>query len=212
MEVVELATSLLSAKGSSDGDRLGGHLDVLNGLNDNNLADNVAVGDVVGADGRVTFGDGRVRGGRSRGRSGLGRRRLLLGEGINLGSLGGLLLEHAPGKIFARRRSDAGRVADARHWHLGGLGSRLVASGGTRAVLNNDISREGVANDARELLAGDHGRLVNLALALLVLALKGEDGAVRELAAAVGALIDSRLQEVGLPAADKVGMITKAYA
>lgn len=87
VEVVEPAASLLGIKSGCYGDglNLGGSSqhDVLNGLDDDNLADNLAVGDILGANEFVAGGEGSLGGGRGGSR---GRLRFGLGLGLSKGS------------------------------------------------------------------------------------------------------------------------------
>lgn len=83
--MVEPAASLLGIKSGCYGDglNLGGSSqhDVLDGLDDDNLADNLAVGDILGANEFVAGGEGSLGGGR-----GGSRGRLRLGLGLSKGS------------------------------------------------------------------------------------------------------------------------------
>ena len=82
--------------------------------------------------------------------------------------------------------------------------------GGLRAVLDDNIAGERLANQTSDLLVLDNLWNLHLAGTLLVLALKGEDGAVGQLATQIGALVDSCLKEVLIPAADEIAMVTEA--
>src|SRR4051794_40039636 len=94
--VGDLTASLVNPRGGRDGDRLSGHHDVRDRLDDDDLLDYVAVGNVVGADKLISLGDRRVRRGRGRsGSRGRGRGRGRSGGGLSLRARGRLLLEHA---------------------------------------------------------------------------------------------------------------------
>ena len=204
--VVQVAEVAALDIGLDCGGDSGSDGDVLDLLLDDDHADVLAVGDGLGADdGEVTIveagrlGRGRRgrgggsrrsgRGGRSRGRGGGARGGGARGGGgRGRGGRGGrrrgfrLLaggdLEDAP----LEDARGAGRVG-----HLGDLGSggddrRRRADGRLGAVENGDLAREGFADDAFAVLLGDNTGSLELALALVVLTLQGEEGAVRKLA------------------------------
>lgn len=67
VHVVHLTASLVGATGGRDGNRLSSlRHHILDRLDDDDLADHIALSDIVSADKRVALGDGRVR--RDRGR------------------------------------------------------------------------------------------------------------------------------------------------
>lgn len=188
VQVMQLTLHILAPEGRRHGDRLGSHHDILDCLDDYDLVDHVAIGNVVGADKLVATGDRGIRWGRSR-----RGRRSRLGKGGDLkavlGSSRGSLLKHAARKMRGAR--SARRIGDGRNGDVDSRGLGVgAAERRSRAVLNGDIARQGIANETLHLLVSDDRPRRHLALPHLILALDREDRAIGDHAALIGANVN----------------------
>lgn len=198
----------LDSRNSSGRD---GH--VLESLLDDNHADNIALGNVLGPDGGkaiVLRGDGRrlSNSGQSFGGG---------AEGADSSDAELSSLEDTTGHVVSV--GDSGTLGVSSSWDFdsGGMRSSIGRIGGLRSVSNLDTAGKGVADHSGSRLVkralehlGDLGVLVKGALVLRSLALDIEDGAVLDPAAEVGAGVNGLLEEVLVPAVHEVGMVTEA--
>lgn len=190
---------------------------VLESLLDDDHADNIALGNVLGPDGGETIvlrGDGRrlSNSGQSFGGGADGVDSAFGSGNAELSSL-----EDATGHVVSV--GDSGTLGVSSSWDFdsGGVRSSIGRIGGLRSVSNLDTAGKGVADHSGSLLVeralehlGDLGVLVKGALVLLSLALDVEDGAVLDSAAEVGAGVNGLLEQVLVPAVHEVGVVAEA--
>lgn len=232
MQVLRVVAGLngLDSRNSSGRD---GH--VLESLLNDNHADNVAVGNVLGPDGGefaiLLRDNGRClsdnrrslgsRAGDDRGWLSNGDKSGSRDDGFDSASSSGgadlSSLENASGHVVAVGDSSTLRVSSSWDLDRGGVRCGLGAIGGLGSVSNLHVAGKGVANHAGNFLVestleqlDEPVALLEGALSLVILALDVEDGAVLNPSAVVGAGVNGLLKVVLVPAGHEVGMVTKA--
>lgn len=203
---VKVRTALAGRDGHDSGSSLSGNAfrDSNNLLSPQNLANDVAFGDKLGAP--EARGSGRLLS------SGIGRRgRSRGGGGRRRGSRGrralGLLL-----KDIARQGRGLVRGLGARLVGLG-LGVGLGIRGLAILVGDLDITREDVGGTL-DVVADNAGQetLLHLARSSLTLANNVEQRTVLNAARGVGAGVNSALEELLIPAHHKVSVVAEPYS